>query len=62
VINFQGVLAKRAELFNLIHEHQPDAIFGTEMWLSPNINFTEFFPADYSLFWKDRLDGYGGVY
>ena len=59
--NFQSVLAKRAELFNLIHEHQPDVIFGTETWLSPNINSTEFFPAGYSLFRKDRSDGYGGV-
>ena len=61
LINFQSVLAKRAELFNLIHEHQPDVIFGTETWLSPNINSTEFFPAGYSLFRKDRSDGYGGV-
>ena len=38
VINFHSVLAKRAEPSNLIHKHQPDVIFGTETWLSPNIN------------------------
>ena len=58
VINFQSMLAKRAEL---IHEQQPDVIFGTETWLSPNINSTEFFPTGYSLFRKDQSDGYGGV-
>ena len=50
VINFQSVLAKRADLTNLIHEKQPDIIFRSETWLSPNINSTEFFPTGYSLF------------
>ena len=61
MINFQSVLAKRAELSNLIHEHQPDVIFGMETWLSSTINSAEFFPAGYSLFRQDRFDGYGGV-
>ena len=55
------MLAKRAELSTLIHEHQPDIIFGTETWLLPNINSTEFFPTGYTLFRQDRSDGYGGV-
>ena len=55
------MLAKRAELSILIHEHQPDVIFGTEMWLSPNTNSTEFLPTGYFLFQKDQSDGYGGV-
>jgi len=45
-----------------IHEHQPDVIFGTETWLTPNIDSTEFFPTGYLLFQKDSSDGYGGVF
>ena len=62
MINFQSVLAKRAESTNLIHEKQPNIIFGSETWLSPNINSSEFFPPGYTLFRKDRSDGYGGVF
>lgn len=36
-------------------------VFGTETWLSPEINTTEFFPTDYTVFRQDRSDGYGGV-
>ena len=55
------MLAKRAELANLTQEEQPDIIFGSETWLSPNINCTEFLPTGYTVFRKDRSDGYGGV-
>ena len=61
VINFQSVMAKRASFLNLIHGHHPDIIFGTETWLSPEINTTEFLPTGYTLFRRDRSDGYGGV-
>ena len=61
MINFQSVLARRVDLTNLIHEKQPDIIFKSETWLSPNINSTEFFPTGYTVFQKDRSDGYGGV-
>jgi len=61
VINFQSVLAKRTELTNLINEKQSDIIFGSETWLTPNINSTEFFPTGYTLFLRDQSDGYGGV-
>ena len=50
VINFQSVLARRADPTNLIHGKQPDIIFRIETWLSPNINSTEFFPTGYTLF------------
>ena len=50
------------ELSNLIHEHQPDIIFGTGRWLFPTINPTEFFPPGYSLFRKDQSDGHGGAF
>ena len=55
VIHFQSALAKRSNLI------QPDIIFGSETWLSPNINSSESFPTGYTLFRKDRSDGYGGV-
>jgi len=53
VINFPSVLAKsqfRVERSNLLHEYQPDVIFGTETWLS--LSHTEFFPTGYFLFRK----------
>ena len=61
VINFQSILAKRTILSNLIHDHHPDIMFGTETWLSPEINTSAFFLTDYIVFRQDRQDGYGGV-
>ena len=61
VINFQSIMAKRAELHNLINGHYPDIIFGCETWLSPDVNTAEFFPGNYNILRRDRFDGYGGV-
>ena len=33
----------------------------TETWLSPNILNSEIFPRGYTIFQKDRIDGFGGV-
>ena len=60
VINFQSIISKRAAFLNLIDDHRPDIIFGTETWLSPTISTAEFLPANYMSFRKDRNDGYGG--
>ena len=61
MINFQSILAKKAEFSLFTNEQQPDIIFGTETWLLPEIKSTEFFPPDYSVIRHDRKDGYGGV-
>lgn len=61
IINFQSIMAKRPEFYNLINDHHPDIIFGTETWLSPNTNTAEFLPREYNIFRQDRPDGYGGV-
>ena len=61
VINFQSIMAKKAEFHNLINDHHPDIIFGNETWLSPNVNTAEFLPKEYNIFRQDRSDGYGGV-
>ena len=54
-------MAKRAELHNLINDHHPDIIFGSETWLSSSVNTAEFIPTNYNTLRKDRLDVYGSV-
>ena len=61
VINFQSIMAKKAEFHNLINDHHPDIIFGNETWLSPNVDTAEFLPKEYNIFRQDRSDDYGGV-
>ena len=63
VINFQSILPKKCELWNLINLEKPDIIFGTETWLSQRVFDAELFPPNlgYIVFRKDREDGYGGV-
>ena len=58
MINFQSIFAKKAELLNLIDNYHP---IGSETWLSSDISSVEFLPADYTVFRRDRSDGYGGV-
>ena len=40
---------------------KPDIILGCETWLKPGITQGEIFPPEFSLYRKDRSDGYGGV-
>ena len=54
-------MAKRAEFRSVINNHHPDIIFGCETWLTPDISTAEFLPTEYSVFRRDRPDGYGGV-
>ena len=60
-LNTQSVIAKKAPFGNLISERNPDIIALSETWLKPEILSSEFFPAGYKIFRKDRHDGYGGV-
>jgi len=61
VVNFQSVMSKRCELACVIDTVKPDIIIGCETWLRPTINHSEFLPADYTVYRKDRSDRYGGV-
>ena len=61
VINFQSVFKKREEFWCLVDATKPDIIIGSETWLNPEKGAAEFFPPNYSLYRKDRIDGYGGV-
>ena len=45
----------------MIDETRPDIMIITETWLSPDILNSEIFPRGYSVFRKDRADGFGGV-
>ena len=61
-VNFHSIRNKQAEVLNLIHSTQADALNGTETWLTPDHLNSEYFPTDqYEVFRKDRPDGYGGV-
>ena len=65
-INFQSVMAKKAELHHLIASTKPDIIIGTETWLHEGIKTQEFLPDnfDYSIYRSDRKissDYHGGV-
>lgn len=44
----------------VINEHQPDIVFGNESWLTPDINSSEVFPENYTIFRKDRSNNRGG--
>ena len=57
-----SIIAKKPSFFNLINEHNPDFIVGTESWLSHSIHNNEIFPLTYWIYRHDRADGYGGVF
>ena len=45
----------------MIETTKPDIIIGCETWLKPSVSQGEFLPSDYTVYRKDRPDGYGGV-
>lgn len=61
-VNCQSLLAKKESFLNLIDTYKPDIVFGTESWLKSDVLSSEVFPECYSVFRKDRSDGYGGVF
>ena len=60
-VNFQSILAKQADLLLFVNKHQPDIIFGTEIWLSPEVKSSEIFSPSYNIIRHERNDGCGGV-
>ena len=60
-INFQSIYGKREVFWSLVDATKPDIIFGCETWLKPDVSQGEFFPPCFTVYRKDRKDGYGGV-
>ena len=62
-INFRSIINKCPEFLQLIDSLKPHIIFGTETWLSNSVSNTEIIPdnMNYTIYRKDRDDGYGGV-
>ena len=62
MINCQSITAKKASFNNFVSEHCPNIIAGCESWLSSSVASAEIFPTGYSIYRRDRSDGYGGVF
>ena len=62
VMNCQSISSKKTFFDNFFSDHSPDIIAGCESWLPPSISTSEIFPAGYTVYRKDRSDGYGGVF
>ena len=60
-INFQSSKNKDCEFQAFLAKENPDVIIGTETWLNSSVKTCEYFNPNYSVFRRDRLDGYGGV-
>ena len=43
-------------------EHHPNIIAGCESWLASSVASAEIFPSEYTIYRRDRSDGYGGVF
>ena len=62
ILNCQSISSKKAVFANFVSVNSPDIIVGCESWLSPSISTSEVFPAGFTVYRKDRSDGYGGVF
>ena len=62
MLNCQSVVAKKESFINLLDVYHPDVVFGCESWLKSCIVSSEVFPSGYTIYRKDRVDGYGGVF
>ena len=54
VVNCRSVKNKVADEEAIIDEHKPDIVLGIESWLNSDILSSEIFPANYTVFRKDR--------
>ena len=62
VVNCHSVRGKRAEMAELCHSVQPDAMILTETWIDKSVDYKEFLPANYyPAAQKDRNLFGGGV-
>ena len=54
-INFRSIKNKKPDLDILLDSVQPDIIIGTETWLDPSVNSSEFFsPDNFTVYRNDR--------
>ena len=53
-VNFQSMVAKKAQIIEMIDRLKPDVIIGSETWLKPDIQNSELFTKQYQVFRKDR--------
>ena len=61
VINYQSIKSKKDSFTNLLSIHDLDFFISTESWLT-KIRNNEIFPLGYTIYRRDRSDGYGGVF
>ena len=54
VVNCRSVKNKIADVEAIIDEYKPDIILGSESWLNSDILSSEIFPANYTVYRKDR--------
>ena len=54
VVNCRSVKNKIADVEAIIDEYKPDIILGNESWLNSDILSSEIFPANYTVYRKDR--------
>ena len=54
VVNCRSVKNKIAEVEVIIDKYKPDIILGNESWLNPDILSSEVFPANYTVYRKER--------
>ena len=54
-------LSRQARFYGLLHDHEPDIIVGCESHLDDCYLSSEIFPADFSIYRKDRTSDSGGV-
>ena len=59
-VNFQSIVSKKAETFELLERLKPDIIIGTETWLTSDIKDSEILTHQYKIYRKDRKSGRGG--
>ena len=55
-------IGKREELQALIADHNPHLILGQESKVCPEHLTNEVFPSNFTIFWKDRKAGGGGIF
>ena len=60
-VNFQSMIGKKAETYELIERTKPDIIIGTETWLKSDIKDSELLTKHYKIYRKDRNRVGGGV-
>ena len=58
-MNVRSLGNKKTDLYNYLEIYKPSIVCITESWLDPNTDSYEYFPANYSIYRKDRGEGLG---